>query len=67
MTVRVWSRRPGLNGRPAVYESVNGGLPKYLRKWAIPSSVLAILILAFLLILAACDSFLTELSLSLTL
>jgi hypothetical protein len=23
-----WSRKPGLNGRPAVYESVTGGLPK---------------------------------------
>jgi hypothetical protein len=37
-----WSRRSGLNGRPAVYETETGGLLKSLMTWAIPLSFLAI-------------------------
>ena len=37
-----WSRRSGLNGRPAVYETETGGLLKSLMTWAIPLSLPAI-------------------------
>jgi len=64
---KVWSWREESNLQPVVCKTVNGGLLKYLIKWAIPSLFLPIRILAFRLTLAASDSFLTELFPSLTL
>ena len=61
------SLSPSSFNQAAVYETVKGGLLKYLMKRAIPSPFLLIVNQGFWLSLTDSDSFLTELALSLTL